>query len=193
MTTKNGHRDERELLEQDRGGEGDGGPDVARARERARTRGARRQDPVRRPCRTTRRARERVRRERARRPPAATAAARRRGAPRRSSRASPAGRATGSRRTAPGRAPRRRRQRGAGEVGEVSQRDLRALVGGGPAAVAAVEALEAAARVVVAVRAVTVPHELAGELDLVGRVVHVEPRLESRRAGRPGAASRARR
>src|SRR6266508_4523309 len=71
-------------------------------------------------------------------------------------------------------APRSRRQRGAGEVCEVAQRDLpeiRIEAGG------RVPTLEAGARVVVAVGVVPVGKQFAGQLDLVGRVVDVVPRL----------------
>ena len=72
----------------------------------------------------------------------------------------------------------------------MGQRHLRVLGGRRHGAVAAVEALQARALVVVPVRRVPVPDELPGELDLVRRVVDVEPRLRVRRAGRPGASSR---
>ena len=71
------------------------------------------------------------------------------------------------------------------------------LGGGRHGSVAGVEALEPGALVVVAVRRMAMAHELAGELDLVGRVVDeepgvrrlAEPKLErdSRRNQRDGA------
>ena len=53
-------------------------------------------------------------------------------------------------------------------------------------AVERVEALEPRVRVVVAVRVLAVAEEIAGELDLVRRVVREEPRLRSTAVGRPG-------
>ena len=63
------------------------------------------------------------------------------------------------------------------------QRDLTLPRSRQHAAVQAVEALQAAAGVVMAVRALSIPYALAGELDLVGRVVHEEPWL--RRVAQP--------
>ena len=112
-----------------------------------------------------------------RRPRGATAAARRRAAPRRSSRASRAGRARGSRRRGRGRSSRPPRSSAVpGKYAKWVSATCGCSDGGGSAAVAAVEALEPRARVVVAVRRVPVAHELARELDLVRRVVDVEPR-----------------
>lgn len=74
-------------------------------------------------------------------------------------------------------APGRAKQCDAGEVREVVQGHGRLPRRRARAAIEAVEALEAGSGVVVAVRGSPVEHQLAGEFDLVRRVVHVEPRL----------------
>ena len=73
-------------------------------------------------------------------------------------------------------APRRGAEGRSGKVGEVTQGDLGLPRGGRDTAVEAVEALEPRVAVVVAVRALTGAHERTGDVDLLGRVVDVEPR-----------------